>query len=92
MCGIVGISNFQNKSKVNEPLLVKMRDEMIHRGPDDCGLWISDDGFTGLAHRRLSIIDVYGYDINSESMRRAQEKIGLKTTTSFRNFFLCSPH
>ncbi|MGZ5485325.1 MAG: NAD(P)-binding domain-containing protein [Nitrososphaeraceae archaeon] len=30
--------------------------------------------------------DVYGYDINSESMRRAQEKIGIKTTTSFRNF------
>jgi len=58
MCGIVGIFNFQKKSKVNEPLLVKMRDEMIHRGPDDCGLWISDDGFTGLAHRRLSIIDL----------------------------------
>ena len=30
--------------------------------------------------------DVYGYDINSESMRLAQEKIGIKTTTSFRNF------
>jgi UDP-N-acetyl-D-mannosaminuronate dehydrogenase len=30
--------------------------------------------------------DVYGYDINSESMLRAQEKIGIKTTTSFRNF------
>jgi len=58
MCGIVGIFNFQKKSKVNELLLVKMRDEMIHRGPDDCGLWVSDDGFTGLAHRRLSIIDL----------------------------------
>jgi asparagine synthase (glutamine-hydrolysing) len=58
MCGIVGIFNFQKKSRVNEPLLVKMRDEMIHRGPDDCGLWISDDGFTGLGHRRLSIIDL----------------------------------
>lgn len=30
--------------------------------------------------------DVYGYDINSESMLRAREKIGIKTTTSFRNF------
>ena len=58
MCGIVGIFNFQKKSKINEPLLVKMRDEMFHRGPDDCGLWISVDGFTGLAHRRLSIIDL----------------------------------
>lgn len=30
--------------------------------------------------------DVYGYDINSESMLRARERIGIKTTTSFRNF------
>ena len=37
--------------------------------------YINDKGF-----------DVYGYDINSESMLRAQEKIGIKTTTSFRNF------
>ena len=37
--------------------------------------YINDKGF-----------DVYGYDINSESIRRAQEKIGIKTTTCFRNF------
>jgi UDP-N-acetyl-D-mannosaminuronate dehydrogenase len=37
--------------------------------------YVNDKGF-----------DVYGYDINSESMIRAQEKIGIKTTTSFRNF------
>ena len=30
--------------------------------------------------------DVYGYDINSDAMIKAQEKIGLKTTSSFRNF------
>lgn len=30
--------------------------------------------------------DVYGYDINIESMRKAEQKIGIKTTTSFRNF------
>ena len=35
-----------------------MRDTMIHRGLDDFGLWISPDGFTGLGHRRLSIIDI----------------------------------
>ena len=37
--------------------------------------YVNDKGF-----------DVYGYDINSESMLRAQEKIGIKTTISFRNF------
>lgn len=35
-----------------------MRDSMIHRGPDDAGEWWSVDGRVGLAHRRLSIIDL----------------------------------
>ena len=34
------------------------RDAMIHRGPDDAGEWWSADGRVGLAHRRLSIIDL----------------------------------
>lgn len=35
-----------------------MRDTMIHRGPDDGGVWISPNGRAGLGHRRLSIVDV----------------------------------
>jgi asparagine synthase (glutamine-hydrolysing) len=35
-----------------------MRDQMRHRGPDDAGEWWSSDGRVGLAHRRLSIIDL----------------------------------
>ena len=31
---------------------------MKHRGPDAEGAWISGDGVVGLAHRRLSIIDL----------------------------------
>ena len=31
---------------------------MAHRGPDDAGEWWSDNGRVGLAHRRLSIIDL----------------------------------
>ena len=31
---------------------------MIHRGPDDAGEWWSVDGRVGLAHRRLSIVDL----------------------------------
>ena len=30
--------------------------------------------------------DVYGYDINNETMIRAKQKIGIKTTTSFKDF------
>jgi asparagine synthase (glutamine-hydrolysing) len=35
-----------------------MRDTMLHRGPDGGSLWLSQDGAVGLAHRRLSIIDL----------------------------------
>lgn len=35
-----------------------MRDVMAHRGPDGGGSWVSKDGAVGLAHRRLSIIDL----------------------------------
>lgn len=58
MCGIVGIFNHSRQAKIDIDLLIRMRDEMYHRGPDDCGLWVSNDGFLGLAHRRLSIIDL----------------------------------
>ncbi len=30
--------------------------------------------------------DVYGYDINNETIIQAKKKIGIKTTTSFKNF------
>ena len=33
-----------------------MNDSMIHRGPDDGGIWIEEN--IGLGHRRLSIIDL----------------------------------
>ncbi|MBK6451789.1 MAG: hypothetical protein IPF84_04205 [Proteobacteria bacterium] len=35
-----------------------MADSMIHRGPDDCGVWWDSAEGVGLAHRRLSIIDL----------------------------------
>lgn len=56
MCGIVGTAS-QN-IKVDEKLLSIMRDTMCHRGPDDAGLWFDLKGRVGLAHRRLSIIDL----------------------------------
>lgn len=35
-----------------------MRDAMRARGPDGAGIWISNDATIGMAHRRLSIIDL----------------------------------
>jgi len=54
MCGINGIFKF-NQDKVDENQLLKMRDSLEHRGPDDAGFFIQDN--IGLGHRRLSIID-----------------------------------
>src|SRR5579859_7345940 len=53
MCGICGVLG-----QVDRPTLVRMRDRMIHRGPDDAGLYL--DERVGLAVRRLSIIDLRG--------------------------------
>ena len=35
-----------------------MNDLLSHRGPDDVGLWVHPNRHVGLAHRRLSIIDI----------------------------------
>jgi len=59
MCGIVGAIAFKNSSfKIQKDYIERMRDTMIHRGPDGCGTWISNDGKVGFGHRRLSIIDL----------------------------------
>ncbi len=55
MCGIVGIWHFDGGS-VDPQALGEMRDTLVHRGPDDAGLWA--EGPVGLGHRRLSIIDL----------------------------------
>lgn len=58
MCGISGIYHYDNTKKIKENDLIKMRDTLAHRGPDDAGLYLSPDLRVGLAQRRLSIIDL----------------------------------
>ena len=55
MCGICGIYD-RSCPDINAEMVVKMRDVMISRGPDDAGLYIGPN--IGLGHRRLSIIDI----------------------------------
>src|SRR5918993_4314997 len=56
MCGIVGFAS--SWGPISEDLVLRMRDTLRHRGPDDQGLWRSPDGRVVLGHRRLSIIDL----------------------------------
>ncbi len=58
MCGICGIYHLDQNQDVSEDVLIKMRDLMTHRGPDDAGIYLN--GNIGLGHRRLSIIDLSG--------------------------------
>jgi asparagine synthase (glutamine-hydrolysing) len=55
MCGIVGLVGSFSREQC-EAILRKMNAAIVHRGPDDDGLW-AEDGF-GFAMRRLSIIDL----------------------------------
>jgi asparagine synthase (glutamine-hydrolysing) len=57
MCGITGIFAYSNAAPpVNSQELLQIREVMTARGPDDAGIWLSER--IGLAHRRLSIIDL----------------------------------
>jgi asparagine synthase (glutamine-hydrolysing) len=58
MCGLVGCISYSDRFRVTAPYIDRLRDTMVHRGPDGEGTWISDDGAVGLGHRRLSIIDL----------------------------------
>lgn len=57
MCGIFGLAHFDG-TPTDEHHLAEANRLLAHRGPDASGVWASD-GF-GLAHRRLSIIDISG--------------------------------
>lgn len=58
MCGIAGIYNFAGGSTVDSQLIKMMCSVLVHRGPDDEGIYCKDN--IGLGHRRLSIIDLAG--------------------------------
>jgi asparagine synthase (glutamine-hydrolysing) len=60
MCGIAGIIYADRDRPVDPGLLKAMGDSIAHRGPDAEGFW-TEPG-VGLAHRRLSIIDLEGGD------------------------------
>src|ERR1700676_3181234 len=56
MCGICGVFYSDRKQRVNRDSLATMNQRIVHRGPDDGGLFVEEN--VGLAMRRLSIIDV----------------------------------
>jgi len=58
MCGICGELSFEAGAAVRPEVLTSMRDRLLHRGPDDEGLFVGGSGRVGLGFRRLRIIDL----------------------------------
>jgi asparagine synthase (glutamine-hydrolysing) len=59
MCGLVGFwqsSGFD--AHAARRLTSDMADTLVHRGPDDQGVWTDDTAGVALGHRRLSIVDL----------------------------------
>lgn len=60
MCGITGFWDL--KQNTDAELLAatvgKMRDTLVHRGPDDAGLWVDAPTGVALGHRRLAVLDL----------------------------------
>lgn len=57
MCGIVGFVNADGRAADRE-ILGRMNDAIIHRGPDDAGVFVGESLALGM--RRLAIIDIGG--------------------------------
>ena len=58
MCGIVGTMQVGSGALIDPEHLLHMREALCHRGPDDAGIWLNQNGRVGLAHRRLAILDL----------------------------------
>ena len=61
MCGIAGIVSLNNRQQDQTERthrLHKMIQSLSHRGPDGIATWLNLPGTIGLAHARLSIIDL----------------------------------
>lgn len=82
MCGIVGIATTAPQS--DRAWLATARDTLTHRGPDDAGEWWSDCGRVGLAHRRLSILDLS--PLGHQPMRRADAGLSIVFNGEIYNF------
>lgn len=58
MCGIAGLWYTDESRVASEALVQRMLSRIVHRGPDDSGVWSEADQGVVLGQRRLAIIDL----------------------------------
>ena len=82
MCGIAGIVSFNQQ--VENGSLYSMITKLHHRGPDGEGMWINENKMVGLAHKRLSIIDLA--DTGKQPMHYANERYTITFNGEIYNY------
>ena len=55
MCGIAGFCNLPGNWEED---IKNMNQRMYHRGPNDSGIWSTEDKSVVFGHQRLSIVDL----------------------------------
>ena len=58
MCGIAGFITAPASAIELKTITKKMVDMIVHRGPDDSGIWVDENCQIALGHQRLSILDL----------------------------------
>ena len=81
MCGIAGFFNINGLDSKYGKLINNMTDSMIHRGPDNRGIYCDD--FIALGHRRLSVIDL---ETGNQPMFDSEKRVGVVFNGEIYNF------
>jgi len=58
MCGLTGFFQACSEQLPFSAVITRMCDQIVHRGPDDSGIWLDESVALALGHRRLSILDL----------------------------------
>ena len=83
MCGLTGFWTTEFDRSLREAIDA-MTDTMVHRGPDDRGVWIDESRGIALGHRRLSIIDLS--PLGAQPMMSASERWVIAYNGEIYNF------
>jgi asparagine synthase (glutamine-hydrolysing) len=85
MCGINGVFAYHSAAGMpKEAELLATRDAMRARGPDGSGAWWSTDRRCGLAHRRLTILDLS--DRAAQPMASADDRLAVTFNGEIYNY------
>src|SRR4051812_12885020 len=79
MCGITGYCGARSADWLGAAC-----DHLKHRGPDADGLYLDPSGKAGLAHRRLSILDLS--DLGRQPMRSSNGRFHITYNGELYNF------